>query len=160
MRKLVLVGALFVGLAGCGKKADRFDEVLDKLESFKQRLCACQDTSCSDNVWDEWTAYRKEVKSQVGGARPNASQDKRGRELTEAMNACRTELRKAAAPFAEAARAAKEPGEEPGAAANGAADEAADAAGDENANEAPAANEAAGDGKAPAANEAAGDTAR
>jgi hypothetical protein len=155
MRKLALVGTLLVGLAGCGgKKADTFDEVLGKLESFQKRLCACQDTACADDVWDEWSAYRKEVKSQVGGARPNASQDKRGRELTEAMSACRTKLREAAAPSAESAGAADEPGETPNEAGTAAADQGAN----ESSNE--SSSEGATDSAAPSPNEAAGDAAR
>ncbi|MDB4961564.1 MAG: hypothetical protein JWP01_1563 [Myxococcales bacterium] len=67
-----------------------FDQVLDRLEDLKTRMCACTDPSCADKVQDEWGAYRKSMKDRLGkDAKPTDAQDKRGLALDVEMKACR-----------------------------------------------------------------------
>ena len=95
MRDLVLVGAIVLAAAGCGKKPDPFEEVLGRLEALKIRMCACKDAACAEDVRGQWTAYRKATVDKLGGARPAGAQDKQGRELSEAMSRCFARLTEA-----------------------------------------------------------------
>jgi hypothetical protein len=88
-----------------------FDQVLEQLDGFKTRMCACADAACADKVQDEWGAYRATMKDRLGkDAKPDDAQDKRGRALDVEMKACREKFGRAgsagsagsAAPTAEA----------------------------------------------------------
>lgn len=92
MRNFIIVASALVGLAGfsgCGKK-DKFDEVLGEMGTIKDKMCACTDKACVDKVQDEWKAYRKSMKDKMDkDAKPSEAQDKKGRELDDAMRTCR-----------------------------------------------------------------------
>lgn len=102
MRDLVLVGAIVLAAAGCGKKPDPFEDVLSRLEAFKIRMCACKDAACAEDVRGQWKAYRKATVEKLDGARPVGAQDKQGRELSEAMSRCFARITEAEELAAEA----------------------------------------------------------
>ncbi|MBA3459879.1 MAG: hypothetical protein H0T46_07950 [Deltaproteobacteria bacterium] len=103
MRSVLVAASLVVGLAGCGG-SDKFDAVLGELEGFKNRMCACVDKACGDQVADDWRAYRATMKDKLGkDGKPSEAQDKRGRVIDEEMRACRRKLT-GEAPAAEASK--------------------------------------------------------
>ncbi len=95
MRALVLVVG-FAGFAvGCkgGAGADKFDEILGQLESFKTQMCACKDVACADKVTEARREYRKTMREKLDkGSKPSAAQDRKGKALEVELQACRKAL--------------------------------------------------------------------
>lgn len=92
----MLVVATVLGLTGC----DKWDHRLDKMETWKDKLCACETPGCVTNVerdfqawWDDATRDETIQGGNVGGARlafVSIPKEKQARydQLRDAMRAC------------------------------------------------------------------------
>lgn len=89
MRKLVLGMAALLAFAACGKSG--IDGALDKLASFKDRICACKDTACVEEVRTEWLAWMS-THDELKTGTLSASQQRRGDDIRDAVEACEAKL--------------------------------------------------------------------
>lgn len=95
MRNFMIMAGFVFGLGACGG-GDKFDDVLNEMDKFKTKMCACTDQACTDKVQDEWREYRKGMKDKIGkDSKPSEAQDKRGRAIDEEMRTCRRKHEKA-----------------------------------------------------------------
>ncbi len=86
----VLVAVL--AFAAC--KKDKGDAALDKMSSFKDQACACKDKACIDKVQGDMIKWASEQKD-MENMKPTEAQKKRGKEITDAMEACTTKIEEA-----------------------------------------------------------------
>lgn len=94
MRTALLVTSLVLALTSC-KTKDKYDEVLDDLEAFAARMCACTDKACGDKVQNDARAYKLTIQDRIGRdskAKPSGAQEAKGRAADEKMRACRKKL--------------------------------------------------------------------
>jgi hypothetical protein len=91
MNKLSIVALVFA--AACSKGG--MDAALDKMDSFKDQVCACKDEACVDGVkkdMDKWMEANKDLKKKE----PSEAQKKRGDEIFKALDACKEKIEGAA----------------------------------------------------------------
>jgi hypothetical protein len=69
---------------------DPFEKGLVELEAFRTRMCACADVPCTDKVFEEFKAWRVNIRKL--GKRPSPDQEKKGNEIDKAMRACRSNV--------------------------------------------------------------------
>ncbi|HVK72522.1 MAG TPA: hypothetical protein VM734_04355 [Kofleriaceae bacterium] len=84
--------ALVVGLAaaGCG---DRAGDELARLGRLKDRMCACKDSTCTDQVLQELSSA-----ARTTGTHPTKAQEQAAAQLARAMQACLARIGAAPAP--------------------------------------------------------------
>jgi succinate dehydrogenase/fumarate reductase flavoprotein subunit len=70
MRKFMLTASLVFGLVACGKSAG--DEALNKMEGFKNDMCACKDKACAEKVTKDMMDWMEKF------AKDNKDLDKKG----------------------------------------------------------------------------------
>jgi hypothetical protein len=72
--------------------ADSFEKGLDSLEDLRARMCACTDVPCTDKVFEEFKAWRVNIRKDNPGMRPSKEQEKKGNAIDKAMRACRANV--------------------------------------------------------------------
>jgi hypothetical protein len=90
MNKLALALILSFSATACG---DAFDDALEQFEGYKKKMCACKDAACADKVKEDWRTWRKGLKSKLGDTKPSEAQDKKGKAIDDAMDACEDKAR-------------------------------------------------------------------
>ena len=71
---------------------DLGDQLLAKIEQLKDRMCACQDTACIEQVETDtmdWVMANSDTFEQV---KPTPAQDQRADQLSDEMDACKAKL--------------------------------------------------------------------
>src|SRR5258708_3057199 len=95
MRNTVIIVGLALGLGACGK--DKIDQAISDLEGWKDKMCACKDKACTDDLEKDYRTWRKEMKSSMSkeeAKNASAEKQKKFMELTLAMDECRMRLAK------------------------------------------------------------------
>jgi hypothetical protein len=90
--KLVVGVAFGLGLAACGSKGD---DLVGKVTSFKNKVCACKDADCAEKERDAYRAWRSEAKK---AAKPSDDVIKKLQAVEKEMGDCQDKLREAAKP--------------------------------------------------------------
>lgn len=80
---------LLLVLSSCQKRKDRFDVVLDDMQAYRDRMCACRDMACADKVTTEVRGYQSTLASRTGGGSATDDQERAGRKLQAEMRDCR-----------------------------------------------------------------------
>jgi hypothetical protein len=88
MRNL-LAAVVVLGLGACGGKGD---EALDKMESFKNQVCACSDVGCAEKAMKEMEAYLDDWQKKNSDTKPTKEQDQRADKIGDEMQACMKKL--------------------------------------------------------------------
>ena len=101
MRKLMMLSALVLSLgslSACGKKG--IDGALDKMEDFKNKVCACKDMDCAKKTSADMDTYMKGLEKDMKDTKPSKAQDERADKIGDDMAACMKKLEPAAPPAA------------------------------------------------------------
>jgi hypothetical protein len=85
-------------LASCQQRKDRFDRVLDDMQAYRDRMCACPDVACADKVTTEMRGYQATLAERTGGGSASDEQERAGRKLQAELRDCRKLLSPPAAP--------------------------------------------------------------
>lgn len=89
----MMVGVAFgLGLAACGSKGD---DLVGKVTSFKNKVCACKDADCAEKERDAYRAWRTEAKK---AGKPSDDVIKKLQAVEKEMGDCQDKLREAAKP--------------------------------------------------------------
>jgi len=91
MKKIGLALVLSLAASACG--GDAFDDALKQFEGFKNKMCACKDAACADKVKEDWRTWRLGLKDKLKDKKPSEAQDKKGKALDDAMDACEDKVR-------------------------------------------------------------------
>jgi hypothetical protein len=95
MSRRVLLLWTLVAMAGC---KDKWDKALAEAEVFKDRMCACKDKACVDDVKKERLAWDASLKERRGkDETPPDKVMERAKALLNEMGACEMAVEKAAA---------------------------------------------------------------
>ena len=60
----MIVAALVVAAAGCGKK-DKLDQAISDFEGWKSKMCACKDAACAEKVHDDYKKWEDEMEKTM-----------------------------------------------------------------------------------------------
>jgi hypothetical protein len=91
MKKLTIVLGIVLGLGAC---SDKFDKAISESEGFKDKMCACKDKDCAEQVDKDMKEWRKGLKEKFDkDFKPSDSQMKKAGEIEEAFRDCRRKLR-------------------------------------------------------------------
>lgn len=77
---------IFMAVAGCGKS--KADEVLAKMEGFKNDACACKDEACVDKVEQAVRDYQKATLDSLKDEKASDAQMKKLVEISKTMDTC------------------------------------------------------------------------
>jgi hypothetical protein len=91
--KLAHAIVITLGLVACKKSG--VDGALDKMEGFKNKVCACKDQACIEGVqkeMGEWMEKNADLKDK----KPTAAQEKRGEAIFKDLEACSEKIMKGA----------------------------------------------------------------
>jgi hypothetical protein len=70
-----------------------FDVALVDLESYRDRMCKCEDVPCTETVFKEFQTWRQDFrKGNTSRPKPTPEQDKKGNDINRAMMACKTNV--------------------------------------------------------------------
>ena len=111
MRKLSIIAGLVLALAGCGKK-DKLDGVISQLESWKSKMCACQDAACAEKTHEDYKKWEDTMEKEMG----DIDKDKIDKSKMEKIEKLDDERKDCRRKFRDAAPAAPAGGETPPAA--------------------------------------------
>ena len=88
MRNLTIVAGLVLALTGCGK--NKFDQAVSDMEGLKDKMCACTDQKCFDDVEAESKDFEKTLRDKY--KKPEDA-PKDLMEVAMAFKECRRDLR-------------------------------------------------------------------
>jgi hypothetical protein len=89
MRNHLLPVLFGVGLTlfGCGSKST-FDEALSGVKTYKDKMCACKDAACADQVDEDYDKFREGMKAKMKDSKPSEDQIKQLEDVESAMGKC------------------------------------------------------------------------
>ena len=79
---IVLVAALSLTTLGCKKKGGAGD-AMAKMSEFKDKMCACKDKKCADDVQDQMNKWSAENAKNAGDKKAEAPDEKTMKEMQE-----------------------------------------------------------------------------
>ena len=94
--------ALAVGIAGSGGCKSKFDKAVSEMGDWRDKMCACPDKACADEVHKDWREWRGLTKRSLKGEKPSKDQD-------DGWTNAQSELEKCRAKFANTGSAAPKP---------------------------------------------------
>ena len=90
---MFIIAGLVLALGAC--KKDKVGQALSEMEGWKDKMCACKDKACADDVEKNFRDWRKEMKSNFSKEEAKAvpaEQQKKLVDLTMAMDECRMKV--------------------------------------------------------------------
>ncbi|MEJ7601465.1 MAG: hypothetical protein WKG01_26410 [Kofleriaceae bacterium] len=82
-----------LGSGAGGSEANAQVEIaLVELERYRDKLCACSDVGCADNITEEKKAWERALRTRLGATRPEDKQKQRGRLFEDGMAECRKRI--------------------------------------------------------------------
>jgi hypothetical protein len=88
---IALLAAVSLAVFGCHKHKD--DESVARMTEFKNRMCACKDKACSDQVSNELSRWSQaQAKSDGDKAESPSEEDPRLEAVTDEMTRCMLRL--------------------------------------------------------------------
>ncbi len=76
-----------------GNASADFDAAIAELERYRERMCKCEDVSCTDTVFKEFTTWRQEFrKGNATRPKPTPEQDRKGNDLNRQLMACKVQI--------------------------------------------------------------------
>ncbi|MEO8701843.1 MAG: hypothetical protein ABI867_17495 [Kofleriaceae bacterium] len=83
--RILAAAILGLGLGACGGKAD---DALDKLDGFKNQICACADKACAETAMRSMETYMNEWSKSNQATKPSKAQADRSEKITNEMAEC------------------------------------------------------------------------
>jgi hypothetical protein len=122
MRKLAITAGLLLALTAC--KKNKWDKAISDTEGFRDKMCACKDKACADDIHKQYKDWEKGMMGDMGkDEKPPDNIIEKAEKTEKEMRDCRNKLKGGgddmAAPPAPAAPAGE--GAAPAAPAGGAA---------------------------------------
>jgi hypothetical protein len=71
---------------------DIFDQSIAKLDGLKTTMCACKDTQCATKVFDEYKAWRLDMKKAIAGKKPTKPQEDKANALDKELSRCKSNI--------------------------------------------------------------------
>jgi hypothetical protein len=91
-RSLIFALSSVLALGACGSKAD---EVISGLKKYKDKMCACTDAKCADDVHKEFRDWRKDMKKDLKKEdKPSESVMKEIGEIQNSYDECKQKASK------------------------------------------------------------------
>lgn len=83
--RTLLAAILVLGLGACGGKAD---DALNKMEGFKNQVCACADKACAEQVMRDMEKSMEEWAKNNASVKPTKEEDQKADKLGDEMQEC------------------------------------------------------------------------
>jgi hypothetical protein len=91
MYKLIIIVLAVFALAAC---KDKYDSAISDISDFKDKMCACQDSACTQKVQEEYRAWRRSMREKFGkDDKPSKEQDQKFRSLVSGLESCGDKFR-------------------------------------------------------------------
>jgi hypothetical protein len=99
---------MLLALTAC--KKSKWDKAISDMEGFKDKMCACKDKACTEDVHKQYRDWQKSLMSDMGkDEKPPDNLMEKGDKLEGEMKECRRKFRDADKP-ADGAAPAGDPG--------------------------------------------------
>lgn len=72
--------------------ADKIDQLVARMQGFRDRLCACKDKACGEAVRKELATWQASLGKEIGDAKPTQAQDAAFDKLDAEVKACAAKL--------------------------------------------------------------------
>lgn len=82
-----MLAVIVVGIFACGG-SDAADAVLDKADTYRVAVCACQDLACGQARSAEYQAWLKIGEPELGRAEPSDKQWARSQQIDKSLHDC------------------------------------------------------------------------
>ncbi len=91
MRKFAIVAGLVLAFTAC--KKNKWDKALSDMEGYKDKMCACKDKACADDVHKQYKDWQKGMMADMKDEKepPKDVMDK-GDKLEHDMKECRKKV--------------------------------------------------------------------
>ena len=96
MKTIALVFALGTLAIGCGGGAA--DEAMSRMQTAKNKICACKDLPCAEKAKDDFKTWMKANRDKLKDQKPSDSFKEKYGKLEDEADACQNKLEEAAAP--------------------------------------------------------------
>ncbi|KAB2889677.1 MAG: hypothetical protein F9K40_19675 [Kofleriaceae bacterium] len=90
MKKILIAVASMALVAGCG--GGGADEMLGKLRSHKDKICACKDKACVENAEKEMMEWLMKNAEKYKDVKPTKAQDEAADKIQDEMEKCKDKL--------------------------------------------------------------------
>ncbi len=87
MKKILFAVASMALVAGCG--GGGADEMLGKMRGFKDKVCACKDKACVENVEKEMMEWAMKNMDKMKDIKPTKAQDEQADKIQDEMEKCK-----------------------------------------------------------------------
>lgn len=106
MRAVLILTVALSFTAGCKKAGDGAADAIAKMSELKDKMCACKDKACADQVTQEMTKWGAEHSKGGEAAKMSDDEQKKMASVTEGMTTCMTKIMTDAAATAAGSAAA------------------------------------------------------
>lgn len=98
MKKILIAVASMALMTGSGCGGGGADEILGKMRSFKDKVCACKDKACIEGVEKEMMEWAMKNMDKMKNMKPTKAQDEAADKIEDEMDKCKEKVEAAAAP--------------------------------------------------------------
>lgn len=99
MNKVAIIAGLVLAFAGC--KKNKWDQAVSDTEGFRDKMCACKDKACTEDVHKQYKDWEKGMMDKMDkDEKPSDSVIEKAEKAEKEMKECRKKFRDAEAPAA------------------------------------------------------------
>jgi hypothetical protein len=92
MKKILIALGSVALLAASGCGGGGADEAIGKLRGFKDKVCACKDKACVDNVEKEMMEWAMKNMEKMKDVKPTKAQDEAADKIQDEMEKCKEKV--------------------------------------------------------------------
>ena len=92
MKKILIAVTTIALAAGAGCGGGGADEILGKMRGFKDKVCACKDKACVDNVEKEMMEWAMKNMDKMKNMKPTKAQDEAADKIEDEMDKCKEKI--------------------------------------------------------------------
>jgi hypothetical protein len=92
MTKFAIIAGLVFSMGAC--KKDKWEAAISETEGFKDKMCACKDKACTEDVHKQYKEWEKGMADKFKeGDKPSDSVMERAEKVEKEMKECRKKFR-------------------------------------------------------------------
>jgi hypothetical protein len=84
---------LALGIAASGGCKNKFDKAISEMGDWRDKMCACTDKACADQVNQAWREWRGATKRSLKPDKPTQEQDYEWEQAQSELEKCRAKFR-------------------------------------------------------------------
>lgn len=97
MRKFAIIAGMMLAFTAC--KKDKWAQAVSDEKGFRDKMCACKDAKCAEDVHKEYKEWEKGMESKMGkDDKPPDNVIEEAEKVEKEMKDCRKKFRDEAAP--------------------------------------------------------------